>query len=164
MTKKALVLPLLLSALFIASAPVISRADTLPPLTGEKTAKMFNDFRSQAGKDFLLPQVFKSHPGVTFILSHAKDLGLTGKQIKRLKVIRRTMLARSLSQFKKIDAQRTAYLAMAEKNKVNAKKLHKDLHNIAWLMAQATADHLTGHLNAAKVLTPAQLKKLASIK
>lgn len=163
MTKKALILPLL-SALFIASAPLLAQADNLPPLTGAKTAKMFNDFRSQAGKNFLLPQVFKNHPGVTFILSHAKDLGLTDKQIKRLKLIRRTMLIRSLAQFKKINAQRKAYLAMAEKPRVDSKKLHKDLHDIAWLMAQATADHLTGHLNAAKVLTPAQIKKLASIK
>ena len=163
MIKKALIFPLF-SALLISATPVISQADNLPPLTGAKTAKMFNDFRSQAGKDFLLPQVFKNHPGVTFILSHAKDLGLTEKQIKQLKVIRRHMLARSLAQFKKINAQRAAYLAMAEKSRVDPKKLHKDLHNIAWLMAQATADHLTGHLNAAKVLTAAQLKKLSSIK
>jgi len=163
MLKNAFVLSLF-SALLLSLAPIVSMADSLPPLTGAKTAKMFNDFRSHAGKDFLLPQVFKSHPGVTFILSHAKDLGLTDKQVKHLRTIRRNMLARSLAQMKKIDAQRTAYLAMAAKPRVDSKKLHKDLHNIAWLMAQATADHLTGHLNAAKVLTAAQLKKLSSIK
>lgn len=163
MLKKAFALSLF-SALLLSFAPTVSQADSLPPLTGAKTAKMFNDFRAKAGKDFLLPQVFKSHPGVTFILSHAKDLGLTDKQVKHLRTIRRNMLARSLAQMKKIDAQRTAYLAMAAKTRVDSKKLHKDLHNIAWLMAQATADHLTGHLNAAKVLTAAQLKKLLSIK
>ncbi|MGC8501374.1 MAG: hypothetical protein ACP5OS_09470 [Leptospirillia bacterium] len=163
MIKKALILPLF-SALLISATPIMAHSDNLPPLTGAKTAKMFNDFRTQAGKDFLLPQVFKNHPGVTFMLSHAKELGLTEKQIKRLKVIRRKMLARSLAQFKKINAQRAAYLAMAEKSQVDSRKLHKDLHNIAWLMAQATADHLTGHLNAAKVLTADQRKKLSSLK
>ncbi len=163
MIKKAFILPLL-SAIILSFSPVLAHADDLPPLTGAKTAKMFKEFRSQAGKNFLLPQVFKNHPGVTFILAHAKDIGLTEKQIKRLKVIRRNMISRSLAQFKKIDAQRTAYLAMAGKSNVNSKKLHKDLHNIAWLMAQSTADHLTGHLMAAKVLTSAQRQKLSAIK
>ncbi|MDA8027840.1 MAG: hypothetical protein M0Z25_02505 [Nitrospiraceae bacterium] len=164
MTKKtSLALSLMAIVLFL-SLPALSRADNLPPLTGPQTAKKFDEFRKKAGTDFLLPQVFKNHPGVTFMFSHAKDLNLTDKQVKRLKMIRRRMIDRSLAQMKKIEALRAAYLKMAGTAQPSASKIHKDLHAIAWLMAQATADHLAGHLSAAKVLTKAQLAKLSTLK
>ena len=164
MTKKTSLAFSLIAIVLFLSLPPLSRADNLPPLTGPQTAKKFDEFRKKAGADFLLPQVFKNHPGVTFMFSHAKDLNLTDKQVKRLKVIRRRMIDRSLAQMKKIEALRAAYLKMAETAQPSASKIHKDLHAIAWLMAQATADHLAGHLSAAKVLTKAQLAKLSTLK
>ncbi|MCL4486407.1 MAG: Spy/CpxP family protein refolding chaperone [Nitrospirae bacterium] len=161
--KTSLALSLMAAVLFLSS-PAPSRADNLPPLTSAKTAKKFDEFRKKAGADFLLPQVFKNHPGVTFILSHAKDLSLTDKQVKRLKVIRRRMLDRSLAQMKKIESMRAAYLKMAGTAHPSPSRIHKDLHAIASLMAQATADHLAGHLSAAKVLTKAQQSRLSTLK
>ncbi len=146
------------------SFPAFSMADNLPPLTGEKTAKKFDLFRKKAGTDFLLPQVFKNHPGVTFMLSHAKDLGLSDKQVKKLKVIRRHMLDRSLAQMKKIESLRASYLKMASTSHPSPSRIHKDLHAIAWLMAQATADHLAGHLAAANVLSRSQQDKISTLK
>lgn len=163
MTKKYTV-ALSLAIALLVSLPTFSMANALPPLTGPETANKLNQFRQSAGKDFLLPQVFKTHPGITAMLAHAQDLALTDKQINKLKGIRRAMLNRSLAQMKKIDALRTAYLAAAEKPDVSPFKIHKDLHAIAWLMAQATADHLAGHLKAAKVLTKTQFAKLATLK
>lgn len=154
----------LLSGLFLLSSPALSFADNLPPLTSPETAKKFSQFRKQAGQDFLLPQVFKNHPGVTFLLSHATDLTLTKKQVDRLKVIRRKMIDRSLAQMKVIDKLRAEYLKLASTPTPPSKKLHKMLGRIGWRMAMATADHLEGHLKAAGVLTKDQKTKLASLK
>jgi Spy/CpxP family protein refolding chaperone len=164
MKKKHGIFLSILMGLVLLASPSIASADNLPPLTGPETAKKFNQFRKQVGTDFLLPQVFKNHPGVTFMLSHAKDLNLTDKQIKRLKSIRRHMIDRSLAQMKHIEALRASYLKMAGAPQPSSRKIHKELHQIAWLMAQATADHLAGHLKAAKVLTKEQRTKLSSVK
>ena len=164
MIRKLSILCAVFTAFFLLSRPTFSHADNLPPLTGPETAKKFNEFRQKAGANFVLPQVFKNHPGVTFMLSHAKDLSLTDKQIKKLKVIRRTMINKSLSQFKKIESMREAYLKMAMMPTPSPSKIHKDLHAIAWLMAQSTADHLSGHIKAFKVLTKAQQTKLSTLK
>lgn len=164
MIRKISLLCALFTIFFLVSRPLLSHAESLPPLTGPETAKKFNEFRQKAGANFVLPQVFKNHPGVTFMLAHATDLSLTDKQIKKLKVIRRTMINRSLSQFKKIESMRASYLKMAMMPTPSPRKIHKDLHAIAWLMAQSTADHLSGHIEAFKVLTKAQQSKLATLK
>ncbi|MHB8423132.1 MAG: hypothetical protein ACYC9S_12715 [Leptospirales bacterium] len=148
----------------ILFVPSLSFADNLPPLTSPETAQKFKQFRQQAGKDFLLPQVFKNHPGVTYILSHATDLNLTKKQIDRLKTIRRKMIDRSLSQMKTIDKLRDNYLDLASRPNPSSIKIHKMLGRIGLLMARATADHLEGHLKAASVLTKDQKSKLSSLK
>ncbi len=164
MFKKASLFFSMTAAVALLSFPALSGADNLPPLTGAETAKKFDTFRKKAGTDFLLPQVFKNHPGVTFMLAHAKDLGLSDKQVKKLKIIRRHMLDRSLAQMKKIESLRASYLKMASTPHPSSSKIHKDLHAIAWLMAQATADHLAGHLAAAKVLSNSQQAKLSTLK
>jgi Spy/CpxP family protein refolding chaperone len=154
----------ILSVLVLFLSPSLALSDSLPPLTGPETAKKFIQFRKQAGADFLLPQVFKNHPGVTFMLAHAKDLNLTGKQIDRLRVIRRKMIDRSLDQMKHIESMRAVYLKMASQPLPSPGKIHRELHRIAFLMAQATADHLAGHLKAFRVLTKEQRAKLSSLK
>ena len=153
-----------LAALVLLCIPSLAMADNLPPLTGPETAKKFTQFRKQAGMDLLLPQIFKNHPGVTFMLSHAKELNLTNRQILRLKVIRRKMIDRSLEQMKRIESLRASYLKMASQPMPSPGKVHKELRAIAVLMAQTTADHFSGHLMAARVLTKAQRTELSSIK
>lgn len=162
--KSGLFLLAIFASLFFISNPALSIADNLPPLTGPETAKKFATFRKQVGRDFLLPQVFQHHPGVTYFLSHATDLSLSDKQIQKLKVIRRKMIDRSLSQMKTIDKLRDQYLAMAGKPTPPVGKLSHMLNRIASLMARATVDHLAGHLKAARVLTREQRIKLASLK
>lgn len=159
-----LLLSTIFSSFLLVHAPSTVSAGTLPPLTGAATAKKFLQFREKAGRDFLLPQVFQHHPGVTYILTHAKDLNLDTTQIARLRTIRRRMLDRSLRQIKEIDALRDKYLALATTPKPPVKKIRKMLLRLGELMATATSDHLGGHLLAGRVLTKEQWTTLVSLK
>ena len=100
---------LVLAMGIILCLPEIAKAAP-PPLTSPEMAKKLGQFRKEAGGAFIVPQAFGAHPGATFVLTHAKDLGLSDKQIKKIRTIRREMVNRSLKQIARIDKIRARYL------------------------------------------------------
>ena len=134
-----------------------------PPYTSPEMAKKLGQFRKEAGGAFIVPQVFGSHPGATFVLMHAKDLGLSDKQIKKIRMIRRGMVNRSLKQIARIDKMRARYLDLMKSPNPPLRKARKVYMKLTRLMAMATFDHLTGHVKVGKVLTKDQWSRLKSL-
>ncbi len=152
--------------LFIASVlcfPAVSRAANLP-YTSPQMAQKLQNFRKSAPTAFVLPMVFKTHPGATFFLMHAKDLNLSDKQIKKIRSIRRKMVNRSLHQIDQINKLKSRYLKLMASRNPSLHKGRKLLMKISSLMAEATFDHVTGHIKAGDVLTKDQWGKLSSLK
>lgn len=147
----------------ILCSPGFSRADSPPPYTSIDMAKKLNQFRKEAPGAFVVPQVFQSHPGAMFILVHAKDLNLTDKQIKKIRLIRRAMVTRSLRQIDRINKIRSRYLSLMDSRNPPLRKARNIYMKLTRLMAQATFDHVTGHIKVGKVLTEDQWAKLKTL-
>jgi Spy/CpxP family protein refolding chaperone len=143
--------------------PGISRSEAPPPYTSIDMAKKLNQFRKEAGGAFIVPQVFQSHPGAMFVLMHAKDLNLTDKQIKKIRLIRRAMVTRSLRQIDRINKIRSRYLSLMDSRNPPLRKARNMYMKLTRLMAQATFDHVTGHIKVGKVLTQDQWAKLKTL-
>ncbi len=153
---------LVLAMGFVLCLPGMAKAAP-PPYTSPEMAKKLGQFRKEAGGTFIVPQAFGAHPGATFVLIHAKDLGLSDKQIKKIRMIRREMVNRSLKQIARIDKIRARYLDLMKSPNPPLRKARNVYMKLTRLMAMATFDHLTGHVKVGKVLTKDQWAKLKSL-
>lgn len=143
----------------LTGGPSASLAES-QPYTSPEMMKKLHIFRNKVGAVFILPQALGPHPGASYVLSRAKELHLTPTQISRIRRIRRHMVTRSLRQFARIDHLRAQFLSlMASPNPPLRKGRELYLH-LTRLMAQATFDHLAGHVAVGKVLTKEQWKLL----
>ena len=153
---------LVLAIGIVLCLPAMAKAAP-PPYTSPEMAKKLGQFRKEAGGAFIVPQAFGMHPGATFVLMHAKDLGLSDKQIKKIRMIRREMVNRSLKQIARIDKLRSRYLDLMKSPNPPLRKARKVYMKLTRLMAMATFDHLTGHIKVGKVLTKDQWAKMKSL-
>ncbi|MGC8528733.1 MAG: hypothetical protein ACP5OP_00840 [Leptospirillia bacterium] len=143
----------------LAGGPSPSLAES-QPYTSPEMMKKLHIFRNKVGAVFILPQALGPHPGASYILSRAKELHLTPEQIFRIRRIRRHMVTRSIRQFARIDHLRAQFLSLMESRNPPLQRGRALYLRLTRLMAQATFDHLSGHVEVGKVLTKAQWKLL----
>ena len=130
------------------------------PYTSAAMEKKLRVFRQKVGAVFILPQSLGPHPGASYVLSRARELGLSEAQIRRIRAIRRRMVTRSLRQFERIDTLRARYLAMMDHRNPPLDRARKLYMQLTRLMAKATFDHLEGHIAVGRVLTGEQWRRL----
>ncbi len=143
----------------MTGGPSLSLAES-QPYTSPEMIKKLHIFRNKVGAVFILPQALGPHPGASYILSRAKELHLTPAQISRIRMIRRHMVTRSIRQFARIDKLRAQFLSLMESRNPPLQKGRALYKHLTRLMAQATFDHLSGHVEVGKVLTNEQWKLL----
>ena len=146
--------------LFVGTAllpsPLFAESMPSPPPGMEK---LFKEMKA----DFLLPQVFHSHPGPMFYMNHAKELQLSAAQINKIRKIGHHIIPITMKQTEKIDQLKDRYLSYMSKETPSPRRARKMLVKIAVLEARATADHLKAHLDCYRLLNAEQKKNVQAL-
>jgi hypothetical protein len=114
--------------------------------------------------DFILPQVLEEHPGPIFYLKNSKALGLTSRQMRKIRRIAHQIIPVTLRQTSRIDELKKKYLEIMDQEVPPMGKARRLLNKIGSLEARSTADHLKAHLDCYRVLTPDQKKTFLSLR
>ena len=123
-------------------------------------AKLMEEMKS----DFILPQVLEEHPGPIFYLKNSKALGLTSRQMRKIRRIAHRIIPITLRQTSRIDDLKKKYLEIMSQEFPPMGKARRLLNKIGSLEARSTADHLKAHLDCYRVLTPEQKNTFNSLR
>lgn len=161
LVRAALIASGVLIVLLAGSIPSFSSDIPNPPSNAtDVQAKLMEEMKA----DFILPQVLETHPGPIFYLKNATALGLTSRQIRKIRRIAHRIIPITLRQTERIDKIKTQYLEIMSQEVPPMGKARRLLNKIGTLEARSTADHLKAHLDCYQVLTPEQKKTFLALR
>lgn len=165
MTRAWLCVPLL------AVAPAPSAQEHTSPYRGEELREIkalspqeIDALLAGEGMGFAKAAELNGYPGPAHVLAIADELGLDQAQLEATQDIERRMRSAAVAAGRELVAAERELDRLFATRKVTRESLKAALERIAGLQAELRSIHLDAHLEQAKLLTPAQIRRYTELR